>query len=293
LVAVEAETVEPEDKGLIGPPSPFQPTRRQILKGIAFGAAAGMLGGGLAEFYSFEIEVVSRELRLPRWDADGFRVAVISDIHANNAIAAARTSKAVELALTQKPDLIVIPGDFVNWGTPAVIGTMVRSLEGLHEARCPVLGAMGNHDYWSKAPGDILEALRQKTAVNMLVNSALEVGGVTVVGLDDALSGRYRPEVVADCHSRSLLVMLHEPDAVENTPSNASLQISGHSHGGQICLPGGLPLRLPRGAHRYFEGFYESAKVPLYVSRGVGTVGPGFRTFCAPEVSVLTLRSAI
>lgn len=271
---------------------PARPTRRQLLKAMAYGAATGIVGGGVAQVYSSSIELVAREIRLPRWGADGFRVAVISDIHANDAGAARIAIKAVRLALAQKPDVILLPGDFLNYGSPSVIRTMVGALQDLHEAKCPVLGSMGNHDYWSKHPGDILEALKRKTAVKMLVNETIEVDGVTIVGLDDALSGTQKPEVVRECDNRSLLVMLHEPDYVVDTPANASLQISGHSHGGQICLPGGIPLHLPRGAHHYAKGLYAHAKVPLYVTRGVGTVGPGFRTFCAPEVSLLTLRSA-
>jgi predicted MPP superfamily phosphohydrolase len=85
--------------------------------------------------------------------------------------------------------------------------------------------------------------------------------------------------------------MLHEPDYVDDvTPAECSLQVSGHSHGGQMCLPFGRPLSLPRGARKYFGGFYPDAKVPLYVSRGVGTIGVDLRFFCPPEVTVLTLK---
>ncbi len=90
----------------------------------------------------------------------------------------------------------------------------------------------------------------------------------------------------------SLLVLFHEPDYVKITPTNVSLQLSGHSHGGQICLPGGRPLHTPYGANTYYAGYYANAPVPLFVTRGVGTIGPKLRLFCPPEVTILTLRTA-
>ena len=131
-----------------------------------------------------------------------------------------------------------------------------------------------------------------KSPIKMLRNSPFEVSDVTIAGIDDAIENKHRPGFVTDLANPSLIVLLHEPDFVDSVPTNASLQISGHSHGGQICWPGGTPLHLPTGAKHYVCGFYPDAPVPLYVTRGVGTVGPQMRTFCPPEVSILTLRSA-
>jgi predicted MPP superfamily phosphohydrolase len=126
-----------------------------------------------------------------------------------------------------------------------------------------------------------------------LRNGSFEVDGVTVAGIDDAIAGRNNPEFLQPGrHSKSLLTLLHEPDVVEDTPDHVSLQISGHSHGGQICLPTGVALHTPKGAKKYISGFYPDAKVPLYVTRGVGTQGLDWRLFCLPEVSLLTINAA-
>jgi hypothetical protein len=78
---------------------------------------------------------------------------------------------------------------------------------------------------------------------------------------------------------------------VDWMPQEVSLQLSGHSHGGEVCLPGGFALHTPSAAKRYISGFYPNAPVPLYVSRGIATLSP-MRIYCPPEVAVLTLVSA-
>lgn len=92
--------------------------------------------------------------------------------------------------------------------------------------------------------------------------------------------------------SKNCLAVLHEPDYVEEMPGHVSLQISGHTHGGQVCLPFGYAMHTPKGGRRYIAGYFPHANVPLYVTRGVGTVGIDYRLFCRPEVTILTLRSA-
>jgi len=265
-------------------------SRRQVLRYAGAGAVSALVAGSYGAVESSAIVVEKHELRLPKWDADGFRVAVVSDIHANEIISAARTETAVRLALEQKPDLIVLPGDFINWIQS--LDLMAHSLRELNDAKCPVIGTLGNHDYWTDAPGSIVQALHRKTPMRILMNEGVEVSGVTVAGIDDAIAGKNDPRFIAGLQNKSILALLHEPDYILDVPENTSLQISGHSHGGQVCLPFGIPFHTPIGSRKYQKGYYPDARVPLYVTRGVGTVGAPIRTFCPPEVSLLTLRSA-
>ena len=238
------------------------------------------------------ISVERHDLRLPKWDADGFRIAIIAYLHTNTPGATAHAVNAVRLAVAEKPDLIAIPGDFVNVDGPKHLAYIRESLEPLHDATCPVIATLGNHDYSCGSVSDVIEAVRSSKAV-LLRNEAVEVRGVTVAGIDDGLAGMYQFDFLSQSHaSNSLLALFHEPDFVKYVPTEISLQLSGHSHGGQICLPGGHPIDTPLGAREYYAGFYPQAKVPLFVTRGVGTVGPRLRIFCRPEVTVLTLRSA-
>ena len=238
------------------------------------------------------ISVERHELQLPKWDADGFRVAVLADLHANTSDEGVQAANAIRIAIAEKPDLIAIPGDFVNRCTFEYLEYLRQALEPLHDAECPVVATLGNHDYATHEVSKIFY-MAQSASATVLRNEAIEVSGVTVAGIDDGLFGKHRFGFLNDENqSRSVLALFHEPDFVKYVPEKVSLQLSGHSHGGQICLPGGRSLHTPVGALKYISGYYPKAKVPLYVTRGVGTVGPRLRLFCRPEVTVLTLRSA-
>ena len=256
------------------------------------GAVTAMAPLSFGSYCTGLISVEHHELSLPKWDADGLRVALLADLHTNTVEEVIHAKQAIRLAIEQKPDLIAIPGDFVNISEPTHLHFVRESLEPLHDAKCPVVATLGNHDYNCRHIEGIIDAIRTSPTV-LLRNQAIEVKGVTVAGIDDAIARRHRTDFLADGSlSKSLLALLHEPDFVEIMPNNVSLQLSGHSHGGQVCLPGGLALHTPRGAWDYIAGYYPDAKVPLYVTRGIGTVGLRVRLFCRPEVSILTLRGA-
>lgn len=249
-----------------------------------------MASAGYAERLAYALRVERHTLRLPKWDADGFKVALIADPHVNFVEPTKRAREAALLAMKERPDAILFLGDFVNHSFWDVYNNVGRAFCVLRDAGCPCFGVLGNHDYQVDV-GKLSEAVA-RTGIRLLKNEVAEVRGVSIFGLDDALFGQCRPGRLHDYPvSRSVIVMLHEPDYVQTlTPTECSLQVSGHSHGGQLCLPFGKPLSLPIGARRYFAGFYPDAKVPLYVSRGVGTIGVDLRFFCPPEVSVLTLK---
>jgi predicted MPP superfamily phosphohydrolase len=259
---------------------------------MSAGAVASLAPISLGSYSTGCLTLEKAELRLPKWDADGFRVALLADLHTNTPAEVMYAINAVKLAIEQKPDLIAIPGDFVNVSEPRHLGFVRQALEPFNDAPCPVIATLGNHDYDCRNINGIVSTIRS-TKVVLLQNKAVEVNGVTVAGIDDAIAHKHQTEFLADgSFSKSLLALLHEPDFVDVMPTNVSLQLSGHSHGGQICLPGGRPLHTPYGAWNYFAGYYPNAKVPLYVTRGVGTVGPRIRLFCLPEVNILTLRGA-
>lgn len=259
---------------------------------MAAGAVSSLIPLSAGSLATGWISVEKYEVDLPKWDANGFRVAVMADLHTNSPREVEHAISAIRLAIAEKPDLIALPGDFVNFGDRKHLAYVQQALEVLHDAKCPVVATLGNHDYDCRDINGVVSAIRTSPAV-LLRNQAIDVQGVTVAGVDDAIARRHRPGFLADASfSKSLLALFHEPDYVDVMPRQVSLQLSGHSHGGQICLPGGRPLHTPKGAWNYYAGIYPDAKVPLFVTRGVGTVGPRIRIFCRPEVSILTLRSA-
>lgn len=245
-----------------------------------------------ADYSAQSLVLERRELQLPRWDAEGYKVAVISDIHVNFVKAMERAKQAVRMAIAEKPDILVVTGDFVNVSRQYALDHIKWSFEDLADVDFPCVAVMGNHDYWAEQPRKIIQAI-QSTPLRLLRNETFEHEGVTIAGIDDAIAKRNRYDFFPENHfSKSLITLLHEPDFVKGSPDYVSLQISGHSHGGQMCLPLGISMHTPFGAKKYISGFYPDAPVPLYVTRGVGTIGMDLRLFCRPEVSLLTLRGA-
>lgn len=267
-------------------------SRRKFLKSLALGTATGAGAAGYAQNCADWLSVEHTDLNLPKWDLDGFKVALLADLHMNVANERERAVRAMRLALAEKPDLVVLVGDFVNSSTPEALRNIRVGLDTLREARCPCIGVMGNHDYWCPHANLVVEAVSDSPLV-LLRNKIHDLEGLSIVGIDDAFQGladfEFFPE---DKVARNCLVLLHEPDYVDRVPRHASVQLSGHTHGGQICLPFGIPLKTPTGGKKYISGSFPDAPVPLYVTRGVGTSGPDYRLFCRPEISILTLRNA-
>lgn len=267
-------------------------SRRTFLKTLGWGAVAGAGIGAYTQDCADWISLERHDLELPRWDANGLKLALLADFHMNSAAETARATRSIEMAIKEKPDLIVLGGDFVNHSTLDVLQHIPQALDPLQKAECPTVAVLGNHDYGCPHAERVVQAVKN-SPVKLLRNQIFEFQGVSIAGVDDATAGlqdySFFPKSKV---SKSCLAILHEPDYVTDMPEHVSLQVSGHTHGGQVCLPFGLALHTPRGGRRYIAGYYPKARVPLYVTRGIGTVGIDFRLFCRPEVTVLTLRSA-
>ena len=267
-------------------------SRRDLVRAALAGGAASSVGV-LAGDVTHRVQLEEKTLALPRWDADGFRVAVIADLHMDSESRLQRALLALRMAKDQRPDAILVPGDYITASDDYRMKLLMRFVEACSESPCPIVGTLGNHDYWNYNPERVIRTLRCGN-LRLLRNERMEIGGVTIAGIDDGLMNRHRPDEFATKgqDSRSLLAMFHEPDYVSEVPDHISLQISGHSHGGQVRLPFGIAIHTPKGARRYIDGYYPNARVPLFVTRGIGTTGPDFRLYCPPQVAVLTLKGA-
>lgn len=261
-------------------------TRRRFLQGAAITA------GAVALYEWKEVDRLTLEenmLEVPRWDADGFKIGFISDLHITSEGEGERAVRAAQMAAEQKPDVLLIGGDFVSEGWQHAAEALTEALGKIASLGVPIASVLGNHDYWVEDPLALMTAIRQ-SGVRLLRNQELEVGGVKIMGVDDGVAGKDRHDWYGPAGDKNTVTLFHEPDFVTRTDKRASLMIAGHSHGGQVCIGGTYRRFLPRGARKYIEGHYPNAEVPLYVSRGVGTVGPKVRAFCPPEVTILTLR---
>jgi len=224
---------------------------------------------------------------------DGFRIVQISDIHYYPFTTLELVERAVEMANGLNPDLIVLTGDFV-WHEAEHVFDLVPSLAQLN-AKHGVYAGLGNHDHWTDV--DVVSRAIEQEGLPLLVNQGvpISIGKNTLylASLDDGWSGK--PDLagaMADWSEDAITVLLmHEPDLAPRyaVDKRIHLQLSGHSHGGQVRLPFYGALILPYLSWKYPIGLYNVDGMWLYTNRGLGTTNVPVRVNCAPEITELTL----
>lgn len=283
-------------------------TRRDFLKLARIAALDFMilaLGGGgygfLIEPEQFRVETVS--LTLPRLSHgfSGLRLAQISDIHMGGWMNLERFQRVVDLVVAQKPDLLVITGDFligdhrVRFSQQSVEDLIV-TLSPL-AATIPTFAILGNHDYWSDA--ETVRHVLNSSGIRDLTNTVFtlkhEDQNLHLCGVDDIWEGDVRlDEVIAHLNDDSAAILLaHEPDFADISAATGrfDLQLSGHTHGGQVALPILGPPILPYLGRKYPSGLYKVGNMRQYTNRGVGMTRLTIRINCPPEITIFVLES--
>lgn len=244
-----------------------------------------------------------RRLTVPLagWRGPALRVGILSDIHAAlPLIPPARIARIARRLLAERPDLVLLPGDFVTTKTRLVrrvpVGPVAAALAALPTA-APTLAVLGNHDHHAGAT--TVTAALEGVGITVLRNTARRVelpgGPLWVAGLDDMFTRRDDLEqtLAAVDRTASVIMLSHVPDVFPRLPPWVPLTVAGHTHGGQVRVPGLAPIvtnsRLPR-ALAY--GLHERDGRRLYVSGGVGTTGWPVRFCRPPEIALLTLEAA-
>ena len=277
-------------------------TRRRFLRRAGLGVSAATLGtAGWARWGEPEwLEITHHDVRLPGLPRafDGFRIAQISDIHLEGGSMSDDLPAICQLTTAQNADAIVVTGDYVTTPPDADLNALVRGLQPL-AAPAGVWGIMGNHDYWSGPSARIVGEALQQTPVRVLLNQVhvWQKNGARLhlAGFDDFWAGERDFEGMAARvpPGEAAIALGHEPDfAIEVAATRKfGLMLSGHSHGGQIALPFGVPVYVPQYAHKFPRGWYQVDGMRLYTNRGLGTVGLPMRLCARPEISVFTLRA--
>jgi len=255
--------------------------------------------------WAFVIEpsrLVLRETRitLPSWPENlkGLRIAVISDLHAGSPfITLDKIHQIVEMTNAARPDLILLPGDFVIQGVPG--GKFMEpevtasALKGLR-ARFKVFATLGNHDWWYN--GQRVKKSLETAGITVLENDAamIERDGVAiwVVGISDKWEGK--PDIASALarvnDSAPIIALTHNPDIFPSIPARVALTIAGHTHGGQVALPIiGRPIVPSDFGERYAAGHIIEGSKHLFVTTGVGTSILPVRFRVPPEISLLTI----
>jgi uncharacterized protein len=241
------------------------------------------------------IEVRAISMPLPHLASEfsGYRVVQLSDIHADRWMTADRLSRIVHRVNRLKPDLIVLTGDFVTRSAEE-FSPHLSAFSELHPVD-KTLAVMGNHDVWTN-PLTIQTAL-EAAGVQVLNNQVATVqrksAQLSIAGVDDVWSKRARlDQVLAGLPSEGAAILLaHEPDFAEQSAATGrfDLELSGHSHGGQVKLPF-MKRVLPPLAYKYPIGQYKVGNMIQYTNRGVGMSGLPLRFNCRPEITVFTLQ---
>jgi predicted MPP superfamily phosphohydrolase len=285
----------------------FEKSKRDFLSHAArtmTGASIGALAyGTYHENQALETSRLTLTYKGLHPDLVGFRIVQVTDIHAGPFISFDTVSKVVSTANALKPDLIVLTGDYVN-NNPAYIPGCLRLLNDLR-APTGVFGVYGNHDYYTGISA--MRAGFSKTHISMLTDSRRTVKGleglVNIIGVDDPMRGWASDaqfENVADIaalagRDQFNLLLSHRPGIFRVSKAlKVDLTLAGHTHGGQIIVPGvgERGLSLARLFLTYTNGLYaadEDSQVRMYVSRGIGTIIAPVRLFCKPEIVEFTL----
>ncbi len=227
---------------------------------------------------------------------DRFRIVQISDIHYYPFTTIELVNRAVEMANGLQPDLTVLTGDFV-WHEVEPIFELIPALTHLN-AKYGVYANLGNHDHWTNVEvvAHAFEQEKLPLLVNQGVPISVEKSTLYLASLDDGWSGK--PDLVQTMASWSedavTVLLMHEPDLAPRYAKDERihLQLSGHSHGGQVRLPFYGALILPYLSWEYPLGLYNVDNMWLYTNRGLGTTNVPVRVNCAPEITELTLVSA-
>jgi predicted MPP superfamily phosphohydrolase len=277
-------------------------TRRQFLQRAAAVGAVAVVGDGILLAPNFP-RIVRQVLRLQRWPErlNGFTVAVLSDFHYDPFFSIHPLHAAIGMVNGLHPDLVVLVGDFVSvppFGdekkaafAAEPCARLLRRITAPHG----LWAVMGNHDD-ATDPERVTRALQAEN-IQVLDNQSqpIEQDGARfwLAGVDDVLNGT--ADLSKTMHNvpagEAVILLAHEPDfADEAAQFPIDLQLSGHSHGGQIRIPFLPPLYLPELAKKYFWGTYHIGPLTLHTSAGLGTIGIPMRLNCPPEITLLTLR---
>jgi uncharacterized protein len=268
-------------------------SRRAVLKACVATGAAAVAGAASYGFFDerHALGMTQADVPVSRLPAAlvGLRIGLITDVHRSRWVSDADVDLGVRMLMAARPDLVVLGGDYVTWGNRRFVAPSAEALGPL-SAPHGVFAILGNHD----DDHDMPAALTSRGVVvlkDARTDLSIRNERVTLAGI------RFWTKRTADIASvigtaaGTVILLAHDPRRfTEATALNVPLVLSGHTHGGQVVIPG-----LGAVAAQKFPvlaGLARQRNTTIFVSRGLGTVYVPVRINCPPEVAVLTLVPA-
>lgn len=286
--------------------APRDPSRRAFLTQAAMGSAFAF--GGSSALYGFlygrhdyQLEEIAVPIPGLSRRLDGFTIAQLSDIHLGLFVGEPEMRAAEELVRKARADLIVLTGDLIDHDLRylPMLGQLTRRLS--QHARRGVVVIPGNHDYYAGVDATLDTVSR--AGARALRNDGFAVGDAggafALLGVDDVWAARSDPTAGPDVDRAAAsvspdlpqILLCHNPIYFPEAAGKVALQLSGHTHGGQVNIGFVRPADWIL-SHGYVRGLYARGDSRLYVNRGFGTAGPPTRIGAAPEVTRVVLVSA-
>jgi len=267
-------------------------TRRDFLRSataISVGALAGVGAYGLA-YERHQVDRIVRDVSVRGLPPalEGLRIGMITDVHHSAVVSATDVTRAVTLLKEAAPDIIVLGGDYVSFFDRTYVAPVAELLKPLADAPLGSFAVLGNHDDERDMPAALTASgftvLKDQRTALTIKGERLDIAGIRfwtrspgdIAGVLKGTGG-------------TTLLLAHDPRRLtEAAAFNVPAVLSGHTHGGQVIVPGVGPV-----FKRYFpvlEGIGQQENTSIFVSRGVGTIYVPIRINCPPEVAVLTLE---
>jgi hypothetical protein len=289
----------------VGDPRPRRFSRRQLLAGLCQFGVVGSAGAYTTQVEPFWTDYHDHPMPIRNLPAafEGFRIAQLTDLHAGEDVPTSYLKHVIEKVVAARPDLVVITGDLVTHAVDYVnpICDLLGMITG---AGIQAVATFGNHDYKhgddGYSPIPLSEMLQQRLAKNripVLRNQSMAVTRsdkrLWLVGMEDLWCGQFSPAVAfaGMPTGEPIIALSHNPDTADELDGyGAHWILSGHTHGGQVRLPGVGALLVNIQNRQYQQGEFSLPRSKLYVSRGVGYLRR-IRLMCRPEVPTFVLQS--
>jgi predicted MPP superfamily phosphohydrolase len=267
-------------------------TRRDALRALlatGVGVAVGPVAYGAA-YERHRLSLVRADLPVSGLPSshEGLRIGLITDVHHSAAVTAEAVTRAVDLLRSVSPDIVVLGGDYVTYGNRAYVEPVAELLAPLASAPHGSFAVLGNHD----DDRDMAAALdRNRFEVLKDRHTRIVIGGepLDLAGIRFWTRRIEHVAAVLKGTGPNTILLAHDPRRLTQAVQlNIPLVLSGHTHGGQVVLPG--VGAVAKKDFPILSGYLQQTNTSLFVSRGVGTVYVPVRLNCPPDVALLTLR---